>query len=153
MTQHGANEERAQRPTNHPRRSWRVKRASPLKTREAGRGVPFLRFFFASSFSSSDKRPKVRSHHITDCNDSSKQCSSGPFPRETLFGPKKKRLRQAASQNAHFFCRKNGKKHQNRHEMVIHGSKWDVDHTKMIRKTRSTKPRSSYCAKTLKMRV
>ena len=56
-------------------------------------------------------------------------------------------------QNAHFFCRKNGKKHQNRHEMVIHGSKWDVDHTKMIRKTRSTKPRSSYCAKTLKMRV
>ena len=47
----------------------------------------------------------------------------------------------------------NGKKHQNRHEMVIHGSKWDVDHTKMIRKTRSTKPRSSYCAKTLKMKV
>ena len=78
---------------------------------------------------------------------------NGPFPRETLFGPKKKRLRQAASQNAHFFCRKNGKKHQNRHEMVIHGSKWDVDHTKMIRKTRSTKPRSSYCAKTIKMRV
>ena len=56
-------------------------------------------------------------------------------------------------QNANFFCRKNGKKHQNRHEMVIHGSKWDVDHTKMIRKTRSTKPRSSYCAKTLKMKV
>ena len=56
-------------------------------------------------------------------------------------------------QNAHFFCRKNGKKHQNRHEMVIHGSKSDVDPTKMIRKTRSTKPRSSYCAKTLKMRV
>ena len=47
----------------------------------------------------------------------------------------------------------NGKKHQNRHEMVIHGSKWDVDHTKMIRKTRSTRIRSSYCAKTLKMRV
>ena len=78
---------------------------------------------------------------------------NGPFPRETLFGPKKKRLRQAASQNSHFFCRKNGKKHQNRHEMVIHGSKWDVDHTKMIRKTRSTKPRSSYCAKTIKMKV
>ena len=78
---------------------------------------------------------------------------NGPFPRETLFGPKKRRLRQAASQNANFICRKNGKKHQNRHEMVIHGSKWDVDHTKMIRKTRSTKPRSSYCAKTLKMKV
>ena len=47
----------------------------------------------------------------------------------------------------------NCKKHQNRHEMVIHGSKWDVDHTKMIRKTRSTILRSSYCAKTIKMRV
>ena len=52
-----------------------------------------------------------------------------------------------------FFAEKTAKKHQNRHEMVIHGSKSDVDHTKMIRKTRSTKPRSSYCAKTLKMRV
>ena len=44
-------------------------------------------------------------------------------------------------------------KHQNRHEMVVHGSKSDGDPTKMIRKARSTRIRSSYCAKTLKMRV
>ena len=103
------------------------------------------------------------------------------FPPKPSFWPKQKRLRQAVSrgklsfswrnaiwakkkapaasrqqknvQNAHFFCRKNGKKHPNRHEMVIHGSKWDVDPTKMIRKARSTRIRSSYCAKTLKMRV
>ena len=44
-------------------------------------------------------------------------------------------------------------KHQNRHEMVIHGSKSDGDPTKMIRKARSTRIRSSFCAKTSKMRV
>ena len=37
-----------------------------------------------------------------------------------------------------FLPKKTAKKHQNRHEMVIHGSKSDVDPTKMIRKTRST---------------
>ena len=50
---------------------------------------------------------------------------NGPFPRETLFGPKKKRLRQAANQKrskmpTFFFSEKNGKKHQHLHEMVIY---------------------------------
>ena len=61
--------------------------------------------------------------------------------------------KQGMAKKRHPPTDENGKKHQNRHEMVIHGSKSDVDPTKMIRKTRSTKIRSSYCAKTLKMRV